>query len=209
LLRRRPAPAFLRVLIALGATTGTASCDRPPTAGFWYEAITYALPADETRRLGGALEPSEIDAIQQMSRAELGRAFSGLRIRFTQGRSALWRVSVLDTVSVPGTLPTAGESQRFGAFGGAGSVGFVTLAAHAIEYAPSNASRHDIVEGIGRGIGRATAHEFAHQILGALFRDNDADVDSFEYFSSDRRSQYYGELRWTSAWALLREKLGS
>ena len=35
------------------------------------------------------------------------------------------------------------------------------------------------------------------------------DRDSFEYFSSDRASQYYGDLHWAGAWPLLATKVGA
>jgi hypothetical protein len=85
----------------------------------------------------------------------------------------------------------------------------VILAVNAVHHAPSGASRGIIVEGIGRGIGRAAVHEFAHQILGPEMRDNRTDQDTYEYFNADRASQYYGELRWTTAWPLLQDKLGN
>ena len=85
------------------------------------------------------------------------------------------------------------------------------LAHNAIEYAPPSASRQDIVAGIGRGIGRAAVHEFAHQALGVdnvWNIDNRRDSTSYEYGNADRPSQYYGELRWTTAWPVLQQKFG-
>ena len=52
----------------------------------------------------------------------------------------------------------AGESHVFGPLESWGSVGFLILAHNAIQYAPPGASRQTIVEGIGRGIGRAAVH---------------------------------------------------
>ena len=34
------------------------------------------------------------------------------------------------------------------------------------------------------------------------------DVDSYEYGSPDRQSQYYGELHWTTAWPFLDARFG-
>lgn len=70
-------------------------------------------------------------------------------------------------------------------------------------------ARRPTDEGIGRGIGRVAAHEFAHLILGAAAVHNDLDEDSYEYPSPDRASQHYGQLHWTTAWPLLRQKLGN
>jgi hypothetical protein len=106
---------------------------------------------------------------------------------------------------------SAGESHVFGPLGSWGSVGFLILAHNAIEYAPPAASRQDIVAGIGRGIGRAAVHEFAHQSLGVdnlTHIDNRTDTTSYEYGNADRPSQYYGELRWTTAWPVLQQKFG-
>jgi hypothetical protein len=84
----------------------------------------------------------------------------------------------------------------------------VILALGAIKHAPAGAPRQIVVEGIGRGIGRAAVHEFAHQILGVVAMDNATDGNSYEYASFERASQYYGELHWSSAWPLLQRKIG-
>ena len=69
--------------------------------------------------------------------------------------------------------------------------------------------RHGRVLGAtGRGIGRVAVHEFVHQILGKAIAHNDVDVDSYEYGNPAGRSQYYGDLHWTSALPLLRQRLG-
>ena len=82
------------------------------------------------------------------------------------------------------------------------------LARSAVDNAPGGASRQSLIDGIGRGIGRAAAHEFAHQILGPAMQDDRTDLNSYEYFSSDRQAQFYGELRWISARPLLQKRLG-
>lgn len=38
--------------------------------------------------------------------------------------------------------------------------------------------------------------------------DNRTDRTSYEYGNADRPSQYYGELRWTTAWPVLQQKFG-
>jgi hypothetical protein len=115
---------------------------------------------------------------------------------------------VVDIVPRLGALPSAGQSFSLGALGGTGSVGFHTLARSAVDNAAAGASRQSLIEGIGRGIGRAAAHEFAHQILGPAMQDDRTDLNSYEYFSSDRQAQFYGELRWVSARPLLQKRLG-
>lgn len=194
----------------LAFAVSSAGCfeSQPPAAGFWYEEASFVLPADVEAALGGRLEAGDIRRIKEISLAEVTRAFSGVRVLVTSRQRAAWRVAVVEIVPRLGALPSAGQSFSLGVLGGTGSVGFVTLAMHAIQHAPPSTSRQAIVDGIGRGIGRAAAHEFAHQILGSAMQDDRSNVNAYEYFSSDRRAQYYGELRWTSAWSLLHEKLG-
>jgi hypothetical protein len=195
-------------LTVLTVSATTCAGHTAPSAGFWFAERTFTLPAEATARLGGPLRSAEIDDIEKTARVELARAFSGLTVDLTDRQDARWRVSVVNTVFAPGASPSAGGSLEFGAFGGQGSVGFATLATIAIRYAPDTASRQDLLDGIGRGIGRAAAHEFAHQILGKAMIDDRADSDSYEYFSADRASQYFGTLHWMSSGPLLREKLG-
>jgi hypothetical protein len=211
---RLPAGA---VVIVFGIVTTTSSfalmrwsaARAAPVAGFWYEKGSLALPTGAAAALGGALTPEEMATVERVSRAELQRSFSGLRITVTDRRDAFWRVAVVRSLRSRGPLPNAGQSLAFGLLGGSGNLAFTTLAASAIRYAPPAASRQAIVDGIARGIGRAAAHEFSHQILGASAVHNRDDRDSFEYFTSDRPSQYYGDLRWTSAWPLLLQRVGT
>ena len=186
-------------------------------AGFWWGDTPLLLSADDARKVGGPLTADELRSIEAISRHEVQRAYAGLRISITDRRQAFWRVAV---VAAPLTVTRnrttypfscAGQSRVFGPLGGSGSVAFAILAHNAIEYAPAGASRPQIVEGIGKGIGRAAVHEFAHQALGLdnlSFLDNRTDPDSYEYGNADRRSQYYGELTWTTAWPVLLEKFG-
>ena len=195
--------------IFIGCTALVAGCSGRvrPSAGFWYESGNVKLDADSTSKLGGPVRAEDMQQIEQISRAELARAFSGLNIDFTNRRDAHWRVSVVSTVPVAGGSPAAGGSVQLGALGGRGSVAFVTLATIAIRYAPEGATRREMLEGIGRGIGCAAAHELAHQILGKAMRDDETDVDGYEYFSADRKSQYFGTLHWTISRPLLQQKL--
>jgi hypothetical protein len=186
-------------------------------AGFWWDNAPFLLSADDAAKIGGPLGDGELARLEEISRAEVERAFRGLRIVVTENPGAFWRVAVvatpLTTTRNRTTYPFsfAGESRVFGPLGGSGSVAFAILAHNAIEYAPAGASRPQIVDGIGKGIGRAAVHEFAHQALGLDnlgYLDNRTDEDSYEYANADRPSQYYGELRWTTAWPVLVEKFG-
>jgi hypothetical protein len=83
--------------------------------------------------------------------------------------------------------------------GGSGAVPFDLISLQALQYAPAGATRVTIIDRIARGIGRVAAHEFAHQILNDASVHNQADENSYAHPTPDRASQYYGELRWTTA----------
>ena len=189
------------MLAGLGCGTTTA------TAGFWFEDVSFALPAPAAEKIGGLLTDAELESIQQISRTELEHAFAGLRIRVTDDRRSFWRVEVVRSLRGGGPLPHTGESRSFGWLGGSGGVSFDLVALMAIRYAPERATRQAIIEGIGRGIGRVAAHELAHQILNSGAVHNEADENSYEYPRPDRASQYYGELHWTTARPFLEQKL--
>lgn len=180
-------------------------------AGFWYEDGVFARAEQIADELGGPLTADEIATIERVSRAELSRAFAGLEIQFTGAPGGFWRVRVLPSVTLTtfngrARVNAAGISNGFGPLGGSAALSFNTLALNALRYAPSGASRAQIIEGIGRGVGRAAAHEFAHLIVQGSI-DTRADEHAYEYYSADRASQYYGELRWTNAWPRLQQKL--
>jgi len=186
-------------------------------AGFWWADTPLLLSPDDAHKVGGPLTADELRFVEAISRREVQRAYAGLRIRITNQRQAFWRVAVVGApLTVTRNRTTypfsfAGQSRVFGPLGGSGSVAFAILAHNAIEYAPAGASREQIVDGIGKGIGRAAVHEFAHQALGLdnlSFLDNRDNPDSYEYGNADRRTQYYGELRWTTAWPVLQQKFG-
>ena len=206
--------AVVGAVALVGAASALACSGRgrsAPTAGFWYESSAFALPGNAKTRFDGPLEHEEMESIKQLSRAEVEQAFAGLRITVTASHDAFWRVEVLRSLPVIRNkqLPRAGESMALGALGGAGSVDFDIVAFNAIHYAPVGASRQRIIEGIGRGIGRVAVHEFMHQMLGVAAQHNDADKNSYECGSPERAAQYYGDLRWTTAWPLLHQKFGT
>jgi hypothetical protein len=180
-------------------------------AGFWYEDDAFTLPEQVEARLGGSLTPAEIHAIKRVSRLEIEKAFQGLRIALVEDRAAFWRVQVLPSLIIGRrrVVPLAGAAIGLGPLGGRASLAFNTLANHATHYAPHGATRATVVAGIGRGVGRAAVHEFAHQITGGLALDNRTDKNSYEYFSADRESQYYGELHWAAAGTIIRGKIGN
>lgn len=175
-------------------------------AGFWYEDFPFRFPDDAGERLGGPLQPDEIETIKRISRDEVVRAFTGYRVTFSENRRAFWRVSVI--YSMGRLLPSAGETISMGRFGGSGQVAFAILASNALLHAPPGASRQAIIEGLGRGIGRAAVHEYAHQILGLNLMQESTDEQTYECNTANRAAQYYGELHWSTALAGLERRIG-
>jgi hypothetical protein len=197
-----------RVIAAVASLPLLFGCGpRIATAGFWYGSDTFALPAHAAEKLGGLLTDAELESIKRTSRSEVERAFAGMRISITDHHDAFWRVEVVRALRAQGPLPNAGESMPHGFLGGSGGVSFELIALKAIQYAPAGATRQTIVDGIGRGIGRVAAHEFAHQMINSAETHNPRDENSYEYPSPDRAAQYYGELRWTTARLLLEQRL--
>ena len=100
------------------------------------------------------------------------------------------------------------ESRSIPGLGGQGAVNFRLIAHSAIMFAPPETNRAAMIEGIGRGIGRAAVHEFAHQFLGSAPIHDSKDIRSYEYGSAARVEQYYGEMRWDIARPLLEKRIG-
>jgi hypothetical protein len=190
----RTASAAACVLCAIAQV----ACARAE-AGFWFAEDALTLPDHLARQLGGPLTGPEKDAIRATSRSELRRAFAGWQIAFTESEDAYWPIE-----AVP-QLPGSGQAFTWGLRGHA-RVGVAILVSNAMQHASPGASRAEIIEGIGKGIGRAAAHELAH-LIGTSAHDH-SDPDSYEYVHSNRRSQYYGELHWTIALPALDKRLG-
>ena len=179
------------------------------SVGFWFERDHFDLPPDIARTLGGALSAPDMAAIETVATDEVAHAFQAFNVAITDRRDAFWRVEVVPSLPARGPLPRAGASIGLGPLGGRGAVEFGILAYNAVRRAPPGASRQTIIDGIGRGIGRAAVHEFAHQMFGEVDLHQGADENSYEYARSDRTSQYYGELRWTTALPMLRTRFGT
>lgn len=176
------------------------------TAGFWIEdEVTFEL--HDPARLGGPLAREEQQRIEAVARAEIEQAFAEFSFRLTDQRDAFYRVAVKQALTINRRLAASGQSNVFGPLGGYGAVSFITLSAQAMAHAPPGASRAAIVDAMGRGIGRAAVHEFAHQILPKENVHASADPASYEYWSSDRPAQYYGAMRWSVARQKLVERL--
>ena len=200
----------LSILIVPSILLACVNCSSPrrPSCGFSFEPSAFGLPADLIARLSGPLTRQNVDTIQRISREELQRGFAEFNLSISDDRSAFWRVRVVHEVTPQShTLPGAGESLALGPLGGVGFVDFVAVAFAAVRYAPDQASRQQIAEAIGRGIGRVAAHELGHQILGPDAAHDNSDENAFEYGSPERRSEYYGELHWTTWRAPLARRL--
>jgi hypothetical protein len=190
------------------AAAALSSCgpSRGTTRGsFWFDRVTFELPSGYAERLGGQITEEDKKTIKRVALYELRRAYSDYRIEFSESTDALYRVSVVDDA---GRFGGAGQSIALGALGGRGFVSYAVLTGYAMRYAPPNANRATMIEGIGRGIGRAAAHEFAHQLVPRLNIHASRDPESYEYGSADRFAEYYGPIHWDVAKTALANALG-
>ena len=196
--------AVLCVVLFRGARAGV-------EVGFWYEEFPVTFSAPVTAALGGPLTASEFDTIKQISREELTHAFSGLKVAFTDSRRVPLTVVVQLSIQrrKGQRLPNAGETFAMGPLGSRSVIDFTEVLMAAMAHAPAGTTRQQLVAGIGRGVGRVAVHELAHGILGAGAMDNQTDDHSYEYFTHNRSSQFFGELHWARAWPVLVERVGT
>ncbi len=197
--------------LALALATSVACASRESSVGFLFNADACVLRAGALQPFGDLFTAQERQTIEEMARRELVTAFAPLRVAVTANPSAFWRIAVVRSLPTRASqaLPRAGESVALGPLGGGGTVACDVIVRKAMQFAPEGATRAQLIEGVGRGVGRTAAHELVHQILGASGTHNDTDLDSYEHGSSDRASQFYGTLHWTTALPLLRVKLGA
>jgi hypothetical protein len=201
------------VLVAGAAVVALAveSRQNTVTAAFWFDPVTYDGSEPMADRLGGPMTDAEIQTIETIARAEITRAYAGLRLVFSNRRDATYRVRVVQRLRnpmAPRGPASSGESRRIAGLGGQGAVNFQLLSNSAIAYAPADADRQAMIAAIGRGIGRAAVHEYAHLFLSAFPIHDSKDVQSYEYASADRREQYYGDMHWDIAGPVLQQKFG-
>lgn len=194
--------------IATAAFLATADLPRDDVvyASFRFDQVSYSSPV-----LGGALTPADLARIESVARAELAAAFQGLRIAITDRRDTRYHVRVVQELDdSPLTRPTwvAGSSHAVPGFGGSGAVNFTYFASGALVYAPPQASRSELIDAIGRGLGRGAAHEFAHQFLGGEAIHATNDRGSYEFRAASRPQQYYGPMHWDVAGPMLAKRFG-
>ena len=193
--------AVVAVLFIIQARSG------PANLSFWFESIGDDARTTLPDRLSGDISPDDMSAIEAIAREEIVHAFRDYPIAVVGRAATHYHVRVVDSMESP--MGGSAESYVFPGMGGQGYINFRSLAHGAVTYAPPDADRSEVVAAIGRGIGRAAVHEFTHQLLGRQAPiDDSTDIQSYEYGSTNRREQYYGQIRWDIAAPMLRIKFG-
>ena len=197
------------LIAAIGALVVARSKPKAADLGFWFDTISIETTQSLPERLEGGITPVDMQTIEAVAIEEIRSAFSDFPVVLSSRRTATYRVRVVENLRHPmfPRMPApSGESRAIPGLGGQGAVNFRLLAHSAIMYAPPDTERGAMVAAIGRGVGRAAVHEFAHQLLGSAPIHDSRDIQSYEYRSADRREQYYGELRWNIARPLLEKR---
>ena len=200
----------LAAVVAFVPLVNDWSQQRVVQVGFWFDDGAFELPRGMADA-GGRLTDKELRTIEDVARVELHLAYTGLRISFSDTRDALYRVGVIPRFPSRRGRPrgAVAATVAMGALGGQGAISFAAIARYAVSFAPPGADRDTIVAGIGRGIGRAAAHEFAHQLLTGVALHAGSDVASYELAWAGRAAQFYGPMHWEFARPLLLERLGA
>ena len=174
-------------------------------ASLWFDEGPF-----RAAELGGTVPAGDLATIQRIAHDEVRRAFAGLPIRFAATPLARYHVRVVQDVRderFRREVRVAGQSRGMAGFGGQGTVSFSFMAGGAVVYSPSGADRAAIIDAIGRGIGRAAVHEFAHQLLPHAPLHASSDRASYEYYSAARPQQFFGDVHWDLAWPMLEARL--
>ena len=196
--------------IVAGATLSsctTIAGPRSVDAGFWFDTVSYELSES-----ADPLTVHDLAVVEKAALEEIRRAFQGIAVRVSNNRGARYSITVVQhlyDLRLKRTNEMFGNARSVGGFGGSGAVNFYAVASAAAAYAPENATRQDVIDAIGRGVGRVAVHEFTHLFLPRTPIHESDDPLSYEYGHAGRREQYYGELHWGFARAVLLEQLGS
>ena len=186
-------------LSAISAICLSCSPSHAPSAALIFDLRRADLPSHITARLGGPLTPGDVNRLESVARDELRKAFAPFRIDLADSDRGFWRVRVVrEVVPQSHALSGVGESVALGPLGGGGFVDLSAIADRVARYAPADASRTDMIDALGRGVGRVAVHEFGHQILGPAGAHNNLDGHAYENGSPERYAQYYADLRWTT-----------
>lgn len=197
----------MKPALILGLACGVAACsDAPVELGFWMEPVSYT-----SARLGDPISPQELAMIESVAREQIIAAFDGFDVIVSGNRRARYRVRVVQRLREERfrrEAHVAGESRGMAGFGGSGAVSFEYLASGAVVFAPEMASRAEVTEALGRGIGRVAIHEFLHQLLPKFPLHDSRDSRSYEGNSPALREGYFEDLHWGIAEPWLEKQVG-
>lgn len=198
------------MIARLGCALGiwlAAGCARSPVElGFWLEHVSYS-----SSRIGAPISPAELATIESIARAEIARAFTPFGAIVSGNHAARYSVRVVPALKderLQRGGDVAGASHGITGLGGNGRVSFAFLANGAMVFSPDTAGRAQVLEALGRGIGRVAIHEFVHQLLPEAPIHDSHDTHSYEGNSPALVEGYFGELHWGLAEPLLDQKLG-
>ena len=209
----RPTLVFVAVLLATVVGTLLVLRSKPSgaTIAFWVDRVSDDTLRTVPEQLNGGIEAADLKTIESVAISEIIHAFREFRITLTAPESATYRVRVVDSLVLPFAPRAPGpsaESRSIPGLRGQGAVNFRLIAHSAIAFAPPEADRATMIAGIGRGLGRAAVHEFAHQMLGSTSIHDTTDVQSYEYRTASRREQYYGDMHWDVARPFIVKRVG-
>ena len=164
----------------------------------------------QSSRIGDPLTAGELASIEQIAREEIARAFRDFDVTLSARPDARFRVHVVKQFNdqrMPPGGTFAGESRAISGFGGSGAVNFEFVANGAMIVSPESADRSELIDALGRGIGRVAIHEFLHQLLPTAAIHDSKDLHSYEGNSPALVEGYYGELHWDIARPWLHARL--
>lgn len=192
--------------LGLACVCLAAACGpRSVVLGFWIENVAYQSP-----RLGEPLTTTEFATIDRIARTEIATAFADYEVTINDDHNARYKVAVLPTLKderLQRSGTNAGESRAIAGFGGSGAVNFEYVANGATIFSPESASRAEVIEAIGRGVGRVAIHEFLHQLLPKSPIHESKDPKSYEGSSPALPEGYFGDLHWGIAQPWLQRRL--
>ena len=198
--------ARAQVFLLAAWSASIACAPRPVELGLWFdEGLAY-----RSARIGDPIAPNELARIEQLARAEIEQAFSDFEVTVSASHDARYRVHVVEQLNdqrVPPGGTFAGESRAIAGFGGSGAVNFEFVANGAMIFSPESASRSELIDALGRGVGRVAIHEFLHQLLPTAAIHDSKDPHSYEGNSPALVEGYYGELHWDIAQPWLQSRL--
>lgn len=194
-------------LFALCLDVFVAGCSRPPIElGFWMEPLHY-----QSSRIGEPIAAAEFATIDAVARAEIHKAFGEYGTTVSARHDAHYRVHVVPTLKderLRHSGTNAGESRAIAGFGGSGAVNFEYVANGAMIFSPASATRAEVIDALGRGVGRVAIHEFLHQLMPKAPIHDSKDTRSYEGNSPALIEGYFGELHWDIAGPWLRQRVG-